>query len=178
MKKLILILLCVTTIAQAQLLDLTPGGFDPNNGLPPPYFLLAEQVFFDEAAHGVFCLPTGCEYFNRWVSMFGELNGGTYFFTDLFRIGDSPSASVWWDFRQDNHGMTMLDVWGRKPDGTVREHIYGVPRNKARREQPVMVTLDGMTIIESIAFYGTDSRQRGRRVPARLIREYATRGAQ
>jgi hypothetical protein len=65
----------------------------------------------------------------------------------------------------------MIDAWGRKPDGTIREHIYRVQRNKMRRTPPVAITLDGMTIIQSIAFYGTN--QRGTRRQAILLRDFA-----
>jgi hypothetical protein len=172
MKTLLLILLCAT-VARAQLIDLTPGGFNPDDGLPPAYFQLLEQTFFDEAAHGWFNLPEGLTYLNGWVSRYGELDGGVYFFTNLFRLGDTPSASIWWDFKQTENGLTMLDVWGRKPDGTAWEHIYAVRRNKQRRSPPVLVTLDGMTFIQSIAFYGTDHRGRvGSRRPI-LLRDFA-----
>jgi len=100
MKTLLLILLSAT-IARAQLIDLTPGGFNPDEGLPPVYHELINQTFFDEAAHGWFDLPVnGQVYLNQWVSMYGALDGGTYFHTNLFFLGDTPSASVWWDFRR------------------------------------------------------------------------------
>ena len=173
MKELLLLILCSATVAHAQLIDLTPGGFNPEEGLPPAFFELQQQVFFDEAAHGFFQLPEGEVYLNGWVSMFGELNGGVFFWTNLFRIGDSPSASIWWDFRQTDNGMTMINVWGPKPDGTIREHIYGVQRNKMRRTPPVVITLDGMTIIQSIAFYGTDQRIPHRPRQPILLRDFA-----
>ena len=169
--KLLLILLITVTTTFGQLIDLTPGGFDPEQGLPPAFFQLQEQVFFDEAAHGWFQLPNGQHYFNGWVSMFGELDGGTYFFTNLFVLGDTPSASVWWDFRTlNNYGLTMINVWGRKPDGTSWEHIYGVRRGLQKMSHPVLVTLDGMTFINSIAFYGSDSVRRATRKPQILLR--------
>jgi hypothetical protein len=161
MKKLILILtLAFVSITHAQqLIDLTPGGFNVDEGLPPAFFELQEQIFFDEAAHGFFDLPEGQFYFDGWVSMFGELDGGTYFFTDLFGR-DTPSASIWWDFRHTTWTLTMIDVWGRKSDGTAWEHIYAVRPNKARKSQPELVTVDGMTFIQGISFYGGTGRQR------------------
>jgi hypothetical protein len=175
MNKLLVILLLTATNAFAQLIDLTPGGFSPSN--PPPGVVeeLFAQVFFDEAAHGFFDLPPpiGTVYLNQWVSMFGELDGGVYFFTNLFTLGDTPSASIWWDFRRLNgFGLTMLDVWGRKPDGTAWEHIYAVRPSKAKKSHPVLVTLDGMTFIQSIAFYGKDELMRGPNRPAILLRYF------
>ena len=171
LKKLILILLCIATVAQAQLIDLTPGGFNPDEGLPPAYYELINQTFFDEAAHGWFNLPWGDEYLNGWVSMFGALDGGTYFQTNLFQLRNTPSANVWWNFGRSDYGITMIDVWGRKPDGTTREHIYKVRRGQAGVMHPDMVTLDGMTLIKSIAFYGTNHR--GRTGPVMLLRYFA-----
>jgi len=170
-KLIILLIVGLSTVVRAKLIDLTPGGFNPDQGLPPAYFLLGEQIFFDEAAHGWFDLPGGRTYLNQWVSLYGELNGGTYFFTNLFDLGDTPSASIWWDFRGTIYGLTMLNVFGRKPDGTPWEHIYGVRHSKRQRSHPVMVTLDGMTIINSIAFYGADDQGRGPRRPAMLLRD-------
>ena len=45
------------TPSSRNLIDLTRGGFSPQQGLPPAYFKLIDQTFFDEAAHGVFELP-------------------------------------------------------------------------------------------------------------------------
>src|SRR6266700_7018600 len=77
--------------AHANLIDLTLGGFNIDQGLPPSFHRLQTQIFFDEAAHGVFGPPP--TYYNGWVSQYGALNGGTYFFTNLFTLGDTPSAS-------------------------------------------------------------------------------------
>jgi hypothetical protein len=152
---LLAMILCGATIAHAQtLIDRTPGGFNPVEGLPPAFFELQNQTFFDEAAHGWFNLPEGQTYLNGWVSRYGALNGGTYFFTNLFTLGDTPSASIWWDFLHTGNGLTMIDVSGTKADGTPWEHIYSVRFNKERKSPAVNVTLDGMTFIRSIAFYG------------------------
>ena len=150
---LLAMILCGATIAHAQtLIDRTLGGFNPVEGLPPAFFELQNQIFFDEAAHGYFDPPPA--YLNGWVSMFGALNGGTYFFTNLFTLGDTPSASIWWDFGHTGNELTMIDVSGTKADGTPWEHIYSVRFNKERKSPAVNVTLDGMTFIRSIAFYG------------------------
>jgi hypothetical protein len=93
-KILMAVLLCTATVAHTQLIDLTPGGFHPDEGLPPVYYELINQTYFDEAAHGWFNLPWGDEYINGWVNLFGALDGGTYFHTNLFRLGDTPSANL------------------------------------------------------------------------------------
>jgi len=45
--------------AHTNLIDLTPGGFDPRQGLPPAFHRLQTHIFFDEAAHGYFDTPGG-----------------------------------------------------------------------------------------------------------------------
>src|SRR5262245_58121424 len=84
--------------ASAALIDATPGGFDWNSaGAPPPAyldFLQSNQVFFDEAR----IVPSGGVNYHGWVGQYGALNGGQYFFTDLFNLGPSPTAGVSWNF--------------------------------------------------------------------------------
>jgi hypothetical protein len=125
-KQILLLVVCVGT-AHAHLIDLTPGGFDIDQGLPPSFERLQTHIFFDEAAHGFFDLPEGTQYLNGWVSRFGALNGGTYFFTDLFGR-DTPTVSIWWDFTGAPTGywLTTIDVFGRRADGSPWENIYGV----------------------------------------------------
>jgi hypothetical protein len=140
-------LIATATIAHAHLIDLTPGGFDPVQGLPPPFFRLAHQVFFDEAT------PSG------WVSLYGQIPGGTYFFTDL--IGNAaPNASVWWNFtgQPDGYWLTMIDVFGHTSNGGAWENIYGVPwSDRFISPSNQIVTLDGVSTILSIGFYGSNT---------------------
>jgi hypothetical protein len=143
--------------AHANLIDLTPGGFDPSQGLPPAFHRLQTQIFFDEAAHGWFDLPGGRQYLNGWVSQYGALNGGTYFFTDLFTLGDTPNASIWWNFNGAPNGywLSTIDVFGRRADGTAWENIYGVPwSDRFVSLENQLVGLDGYTTIMGISFYG------------------------
>src|SRR6266487_866207 len=117
----------LVSAAHANLIDLTLGGFNIDQGLPPSFHRLQTQIFFDEAAHGVFGPPP--TYYNGWVSQYGALNGETYFFTNLFTLGDTPSASIWWNFNGAPNGywLSTIDVFGRRADGTPWENIYGVP---------------------------------------------------
>jgi hypothetical protein len=152
-KQILLLVVCVGT-AHAHLIDLTPGGFDIDQGLPPAFERLQTHIFFDEAAHGFFDLPEGTQYLDGWVSRFGALNGGTYFFTDLLGR-DTPTASIWWDFTNAPNGywLTTIDVFGRRADGSPWENIYGVSFGQ-RFEGIGSVTLDGFTTIMGISLYG------------------------
>jgi len=141
--------------AHANLIDLTPGGFNIDNGLPQAFHRLQTQIFFDQAAHGVFGPPP--RYYNGWVSQYGTLNGGTYFFTNLFDLGDTPSASIWCNFNGAPNGywLSTIDVFGRRSDGTAWENIYAVPwGDRFLSPGDQIVTLDGITTIMGISFYG------------------------
>ena len=147
------------TPASRNLIDLTRGGFSPQQGLPPAYFKLIDQTFFDEAAHGVFELPgQPPQDDNQWISMFGDLDGGTYFFTNLFTLPlETPSALIWWNFTGEPNGyhVTMILVEGQKADGTAWANIYRVPPgHQIRSIGESLVTLDGMASIYSISFWG------------------------
>jgi hypothetical protein len=62
-----------------------------------------------------------------WVSLYGVLNGGTYFNTDL--IGHpGQSAHVSWDFSTlPGYSMSRMLLEGRAADGTAWVNLYSVP---------------------------------------------------
>jgi len=90
--------------------------------------------------------------------MFGDLDGGTYFFTNLFTLPVlTPSALIWWNFEGEPNGfyLTMILVEGQRADGTAWANIYAVPRgHRVRSIGESLITIDGMASIVSIAFYG------------------------
>jgi hypothetical protein len=149
------ILIATASVAHANLVDITPLGFNPDRGLPQIFNALGKQLYFDTAAHGCFAPPREC--YNGWMNQYGVLDGGIYFFTNLFDISPTPSALIWWNFNNSPPGyrLTYILVSGRKPDQSVWMHLYGVRRS----EQLIspgnqLVTLDGMTVITGISFYG------------------------
>jgi hypothetical protein len=145
----------VVGTAHANLIDLTPGGFNAVNGLPPAFERLQTQLFFDEAAFGTFNLPTGPKFFDGWVSQFGVLNGGQYFFTNLFSVSPTANASISWNFSGAPNGdwLSTIDVFTQTPTGIVNENIYGVPWDQ-RFDGTGTVTIDGSSTINGISFYG------------------------
>jgi hypothetical protein len=45
---------------------------------------------------------------NGWVSLYGQINGGTYFFTDLFLQSlSATTAQVRWDFTTNPDGYFL-----------------------------------------------------------------------
>ena len=140
-------LLALSQTAHAHLIQLTPGGIrntDPrgNNA----YQELAHQTFFDDAN----------TFYHGWTSLYGHLNGGTYFTTDF--VGqDVTSATVSWDMTGEPHGywMTLLYVAGLE-DGVWWVNFYRVtPDQYFQSGNQIVRAHEGVTISD-IAFYGTD----------------------
>jgi hypothetical protein len=152
MKTKLTILFCaLTSVAEATLIDLTPGGTTTDIG-PPPF--VASNGFYDQAAFGFF--DGGTVFYQGWVSAFGILNGGQYFFTDLFNQATNPTtANVWWDFGDSGYWMMYIDVVGWDGDGSTGlvANLYQVQARDAFSSQDV-VTLDGIQHITGISFYG------------------------
>jgi hypothetical protein len=157
--KLILILIALTPLCHAQLADLTPGGFDMSN--PPKIYqkLFDPRLrYMDQAIQGVFQFPDGEHYFNGWGSYYepiGDLEGGIYFFTNLFVLKQASSVQVWWSFPPDLQppfSLAMLFVSGRTLDNRNWGHLYQVPRGH-RLQGLGTVTVDGRTPVRAIVYY-------------------------
>jgi hypothetical protein len=148
---LIIYVFALTSMARAGLIDLTPGGTPDDFGPPTPVQI---HGFYDEAAFGWFNLPEGRTFLRGWVSRFGILNGGQYFFTDLFTNDPSTVANVWWDFSGTDYRMLYIDVVGWNDDGTgLVANLYKVV-GKNGVIGSGRVTLDGLQNITGISFYG------------------------
>jgi hypothetical protein len=152
MKLILATLISVATTAHAHLIDLTPGGFQVENGIPPAFNEMQRQTFFDEAAHGVF---NDGQLLDGWVSLYGSLNGGTYFFTDLFGR-DTPTASVSWNIAGAPYGLWMSIIMTTSvASGEVWYNIYRVSQDQLF-EGSGIVTVNGRDNISSIAYFGTN----------------------
>ena len=75
-----------------------PGRFQSGH-FPPAYLetVYPSVHFFDEAAQGWFDTPEGWRYFNEWVSLYGDLDGGITSLPTCLRW-PNPRAHVWWNF--------------------------------------------------------------------------------
>jgi hypothetical protein len=146
-KYILTLLIATASVAHANLIDLTPGGFNVDNA-PPAFYEFLHQwnqhhfEFFDNAT------PDG------WTSLYGILNGGTYFNTDL--IGHpGQSANVSWDFSTlPGWSMSRILVDGRAADGTAWENIYAVPHSFREFDALETVWLHDGVDISSISFFG------------------------
>ena len=145
--KLAALLIATASVAHANLIDLTPGGFNVDNA-PPEFYQFLQQWnqhhfdFFDSAT------PNG------WASQYGILNGGTYFFTDL--IGHpGQSTNVSWNFSTlPGWSMSRLLLEGRAQDGTAWDNIYAVPNNYREFDSLETALIhDGVDIFQ-ISFFG------------------------
>lgn len=152
MKKLLIALLAlIPGIAPGSLIDLTPGGFDPGNPFPlvfnqwlghkPGQF--KNYQFFDsmyaQPANG---FPAG------WVSLFGALNGGTYFFADIDVTGPVPTTTISWDFTGTDFYLKFVLA-----DGFERSNLFAVPYLQ-RLESSGTIVIDGIDNIQNLSFYG------------------------
>src|SRR6187549_2447880 len=122
--KLYLLSLFISTGAHANLIDLTPGGTPVDYGPPSQ---IAAHGFYDQAAFGTFDLPGGPTFIKGWVSQFGILNGGQYFFTDLFSQPHGPTAHVSWNFGNSGYWLRYIDVVGFDQAGNLLANLYQVP---------------------------------------------------
>jgi hypothetical protein len=154
---LTIITLALSTSVHAALINLTPGGWEyaaHTNNAPPPLLQLLHQeahndiAFYDEAR--------SYQGFQGWVSQFGVLNGGTYFFADLTLNGIEPFAAVNWNFDAlPQYGVRFLDVVGFN-NGDFWESIYLVTGNTMFDSGgDLLLSLNGTIDINSISFYGT-----------------------
>ena len=145
-----LLTLFISTSACANLIDLTPGGTVVDYG-PPSH--IAAHGFYDEATFGIFNLPGGPTFIKGWVSKFGILNGGQYFFTDLFAQPPGPTAHVSWNFGNSGYWLRYIDVVGFDQAGNLLANLYQVPFGSRLTDEDI-VTLNGQMNINGISFYG------------------------
>ena len=86
--------------------------------------------------------------------MFGALNGGTYFFTDLIGHPGS-SANVSWDFTTlPGWNMSVLLVEGGLVNGEIWANLYEARNNSRFTDFSDQIALHDGSNIESISFYG------------------------
>lgn len=145
MKKLTLIIAICTALwasAQANLIDLTPGGFDATQPYPKEFVRYLERIVGNRATFFDAASP------NEWANT-GTLNGGTYFFTDL--IGNPGTmANVSWNFSTlPGWTMTFLLV-----EGEDWVNLYAVPINFQIVDLGDLVTLHDDVNIDFISFVG------------------------
>jgi hypothetical protein len=151
-KTTILTLIAISVSAHADLIDTTPGGwyYADHGSSPPPAVL---TILGLEAQNR---LAFADEYRSDggWVSLYGVLNGGTYF-NVIGGLGDT--ASVSWDFSSlNNFAMRWIDVFGFN-NGDPWEAVYQVTGGTTLTSpHPFLLTLNDNIDITSISFYITD----------------------
>ena len=139
-----IVLACVPEL-HADMIEITPYG----PGGPGTW---GNSVNFDTALHGAARPPSG--YMNGWVSLYGVLDGGQYFFTNLFDHASTNTASIWWDFTGVQNTLTYVTMWGRDPNGQSLEKTYEVSDDESKICPPQQVELPDGFEIHAISFYG------------------------
>jgi hypothetical protein len=165
MKKLITIItIAITSSIHAAIVPLTPGGFSEDN--PPAAFTAFLQaqangnlLFFDEMSAIPYTI-NGITYPPGWVSQFGVLNGGVYFFCHIDQSGPVPTTTISWDMRGSGYYMTEIYVHGFDPPAPQLSSLYGVTWHGMSVDQG-SVTINRTLLITSISFFGTDFLRHG-----------------
>jgi hypothetical protein len=149
------ITLATAAAASAHLIQLTPGGVHSLNTDPRLSAEKFQYKFFDSAAHGIFYPNI---LYDGWVSLYGALDGGTYFQVHDFFGRDTDTTAISWDMTGEPHGywMTMIIVGGLE-DGVQWDNYYRVSKDEWFHSSGNLTILahEG-AIIDSIDFYGTD----------------------
>lgn len=148
--------------AHADLIDVVLFPYQNGGSLPPAYLEFLNKVgqsngnllFFDEARSTPYTIGN-VTYPPGWVSQFGVLDGGQYFFTDLFSKPPDVNAQVSWNFSGSDKWLKYIDVFGVDSAGTYWTNLYFVPYGD-QFDFLGAVELDGVAHILSISFYGSD----------------------
>ena len=147
-KLAILVLILSAATSQANLIDLTPGGFAWNN-LPPVF-----EQFLQRWNHGDTLIIAGANINGTTVNwspftLFGPPNFGIN--------PQQPNANVTWNLT-DTSGYFMQYIWvtGSGGSSQITDNLYGVTGNPFRFEGDGLVTINGLNPITSIVFLGTN----------------------
>lgn len=141
-------LLVSAATSQANLIDLTPGGFAWNN-LPPVF-----EQFLQRWNHGDTLIIAGANIDGTTV----DWSPFCIFGPDNFGINpQQPNANVTWNLT-DTSGYFLQYIWvtGNGDPSQITDHLYGVTGNPFRFEGDGLVTINGLNPITSIAFLGTN----------------------
>lgn len=101
MKTLIVVMMLASGIARAGIIELPKGSAI----WQMPDYLRVN--FFDEAT----VVPlVGSPTDKGWISLYGDLDGGTLFDTNLFALDPTSSANLWWDFDHLGYSLHYIVV--------------------------------------------------------------------
>jgi hypothetical protein len=134
--KIITLLIATASVAHANLIDLTPGGFDPNN--PPQVYIDWVNNNYNQNAFGI-----AYENLNGWVP--GFLQPPLFTSTSL---GDS-TATLSWNLIGTPYSFGWLFVGG--PNGLV--NMYQVSLDQMLNGNAI-ITINGEFSISQLGIYG------------------------
>lgn len=143
--------LSIPSICLGHLIDLTPGGFQGSDPFPEVFNQWLQNTprkyqFLDSMSAVPYTL-FGVTYPAGWVSQFGALDGGTYFFCHIDQTGPVPQTIISWDFTGTDFFLRNVLVTG---DAT---NLYGVSWLERIKGEGTIVA-DGVGNIFDVAFYG------------------------
>jgi hypothetical protein len=153
MKRIAVILTLIPSLCVGSLIDVTPGGFHTGD-FPRPFLQFINDQrgviqFFDSMTS----VPTS-GFPAGWISQFGILNGGTFFFAHIDESGPVPTTEISWDFSGSNFFLLAVLVEGLDND---LKNLYRIRfTDPARTEGSATITINGTANIFDIAFFGND----------------------
>jgi hypothetical protein len=137
--------LLLSTHLQAGLRELPP---DSQIWQQPGY--ARNLHFFDEAIVTPWTEVDGTLHTEKdWVSLYGDLNGGTLFDTNLFTLDPTTTANVWWNLTDSGFKLRFIVV----NDGTDGIKLYEAIA-KTTFEGNFSVNSFDMANIRTINLYG------------------------
>jgi hypothetical protein len=122
---------------------------DPNgNNVPLAYTRAISQLHLDTSLSPIFGL-------GPWL--FGN---GEFLFSNLFETSPTSAADIGWNLTDELFGdwLTYVVLFGQNSDGDGTYNVYGVHGLKFRDDLE-HVTIDGISTINGIAFYGWNINQ-------------------
>jgi hypothetical protein len=139
MKKAIMILALVPSIALGSLIDLTPGGFNVLN--PPPVYVDWRDNHFNHDSFGTAFYTTGLGWDRHFL-------GSPLF--ELTLADSGRVATLSWNLTGTPYSFTFLFV-GTGPDGTL--NMYRVSDDQLRVGEAI-VTINDFYPITALGIYG------------------------
>ena len=137
--KILILLLALTATARANLIDLTPGGYDPLN--PPPVVVQWEQQI-GQTIFGI---------------VYAQINNPGYWYPGYLQpplvsidTMGQPTAALSWNLTGTPFSVAWIGLNG--PNGL--SNLYQVTSPDQIFDLSALVTLDGETPIVTLALFG------------------------
>ena len=146
--KITAILIATASLAHANLIDLTPGGFSFSNE-PPAYVEFVQLVLRQGTILIAGANISGNQVDWSPYTLFGPANFGI--------SPNGASANTTWNLTDtEGYFMQYILVDGIGTPDQITEHLYGVTGGTFKFDGEALVIIDGQLAISSISFFGSN----------------------